>query len=263
MGLTDEVLEKFIPRQGEGIPVYLDQSEPVLEDPSQKLAESHWQPACDTTVKLTRCLEAIRDLTSAIAPLSVAESPLFEKRLIKQLVTPSYNFAIALRDLHNEILSNRWKRLSVNEQRRLANRFKLFSKRVPTKSGPIKTARDKIAAHLDKDVSTTGYRKFWDSFGLSDVLLWMRHCFHLMDALLPLDIYSWTRSSEYSNVLNLMNVDGKEVSLLTDENGDPQMIVYVTITESPRLGVVVEARELISRCRSLCRKYGLLEGFAW
>jgi hypothetical protein len=213
MEFTDEMLRNvFVP--GRGMPIYLDQRPPELEDPAQELAAHHWQPACTTTNKLTRCLEAIRDVATALKPLSAASQPDSDKRLVKQVIPPIYNLAIAIRDLFNYVQSNRWKGLDKKKQAKLVNRFKQFSEAVPTGSGILKTARDKIAAHLDKDMLTTEYRRFWDSFGIADVLRWIRGCLRLLQVLLPLDLYSWTRSSGYSNVVNLMNIDGREVSIL-------------------------------------------------
>ena len=65
--------------------------------------------------------------------------------------------------------------------------------------------------------------------------------------LLPLDIYSWTRSSGYSNVVNLMNVDGKEVSILL-KDGEPTDLVGIKLVVSPREGFGREANEVAVSC---------------
>jgi hypothetical protein len=169
MEFTDEMLKNLVV-PGKGLPVYLDQRPPQIEDPSRKLDDHHWQPACTTTSKLTRCLEAVRDVATALAPLSAATQPDTDKRLVKHVITPVYNLAIAIRDFYNDVQSNCGKRLKGPEQRALKNAFRAFGKAVPTGTGVLKTARDKIAAHLDKDLTTSQYRQFWDSFGIADVL---------------------------------------------------------------------------------------------
>ena len=128
---------------------------------------------------------------------------------------------------------------------------------MPTRDGSLKVARDKIAAHLDKDLCTTEYRQFWDAFGLTDVLAWVRSCFRLLEALLRPDVYIWTRFSGYRNVWNVMNVDGNEVSFLM-ENNQPVKILHLRLTMSPKAGFVREARELAAATVQLEKRLGIV-----
>ncbi len=156
----------------------------------------------------------------------------------------------------NYVQSNRWKGLDKKKHAKLAKRFKQFGETVPTGSGILKTARDKIAAHLDKDVITTEYRRFWESFGIADVLKWIRGCLRLLQVLIPLDIFSWTRSSGYSNVVNFMNVDGSEVSIRM-KDGKPTDLVGIQFVASPREGFVREANELAVSCAAVAQRAGI------
>lgn len=255
MELTPELLAKLAPT-GEGMPVYLDQREPELEDPSRELAAHQWQPACDAGNRLARCLEAIRDAATALAPIAAAAQPAADKRLVKQLILPIYNLATAIRDLFNYVQSNCWTRLKKQKQTKLAKRFRQFTEAVPTGNSKLKTARDKIAAHLDKDTFTSKYREFWESVDLPSALGWVRNCFRMLQDLLPLDVYSWTRQSGYSNVVNLMNVDGTEVSFLMKE-GRPEAFIGVRLVVSPKAGIVREARELAAACIALADRLGI------
>jgi hypothetical protein len=261
MEFTDEMLKNVVV-PGKGMPFYLDQHPPRIEDPSRPREDHHWLPACDRTNKLTRCLEAVRDVATALAPVTAAAQPDLDKRLVKQLITPIYNLATALRDLYNYVQSNCWTRLKGPEQRTLKNAFQAFTKTVPTGKGVLKTARDKIAAHLDKDVFTSQYRQFWDSFGIADVLGWIRGCIRMMALLMDPDIYSWTRSSGYSNVVNLMNVDGSEVSLLIKDD-KPECIVGIQFATSPKSGIAKEVREVLLSCSAICKRLGINEGTTW
>jgi hypothetical protein len=115
VAFTPELLEKLA-GTADGAPIYMDQSEPELEDPAEKLGPHQWQPACATTSKLTRCLEAVRDLKTVLTPLMSSAEPETEKRWVKQAVIPAYNLAIALRDLFNHIQSNCWPKLSKGQK---------------------------------------------------------------------------------------------------------------------------------------------------
>ena len=245
-----------------GVPVYLDDRMPEIEDPSRDLASHEWQPACDITSKLTRCLEAVRDVATAVSPLVAAAHPVAEKRLLKQTITPVYSLAVAIRDLFNDVQSNHWTRIPVKVQRALRLAFERFGKAVPTTKGTLKTARDKLAAHLDKDTHTSNYRQFWNSFGTADVMGWIRGCVAMLRWLLAPDVYSWTRCSGYSNVDTIMNVDCREVSLLIMD-GKPHSIVGMKFSASPKYGIERELAGLSDTCSGLCQRLGINEGTTW
>jgi len=255
MEFTPDVLQRLAP-SGEGLPVYLDTREPVLEDPSQQPAEHEWQPACEVTRRLVRCLEAIRNTSTGLVPITSQPRPDVNKRLLLTVINPIYTLATAVRDLFNYVQSQCWKDLDRTTQQKLAKRFQQFSAAVPTKSGRLKTARDKLAAHLDKDSSVAEYRQFWDSFGLADVVGWIKGCLRMLRQLVPPDLYSWTRPSGYSNVVNLMNVDGREVSLML--KGDQvEALVGFRFTVSPKAGFVREAAALSAAVEALEQKVGI------
>lgn len=261
MEFTDEMLSRVVV-PGKGMPVYLDERPPEINDPSTDTAEHHWIPACKATDRLVRCLEGIRDVAAGVVALSASASPEKEKRVLKQLVTPIYSLAIALRDLYNFVQANCWTRIDRKEQRWLKEVFASFTKSVSTEKGVLKTARDKIGAHLDKDLHTIQYKQLWDSFDVEQVMSWIRGCMKMMVALLGPDIYSWTRSSGYSNVVNLMNVDGSEVSLLMKDS-EPECIVGVNITRSPKYGIDREVYALQLACSAICKRLGINEGTVW
>src|SRR5689334_16321529 len=106
------------PERG-GMPLYLDEREPEIEDPSKALENHHWQPACDNTFVLTRCLEALRDTRSALATFSTAADPLNDRRQMKPLVLPIHNFAVALGELCTMVLKDDNRRLSPSEKQNL------------------------------------------------------------------------------------------------------------------------------------------------
>jgi hypothetical protein len=249
MEFTSEMLRQSIV-PGKGMPLYLDRRDPELEDPARRLEPHHWQPACGTTSKLMRCLEAVRDAKKALEPVAAAGEPEADKRLIKPAIIPIYTMAIAVRDLFNDVQSNHWTKLRKGEKERLARRFKQFAEAVPTKEGKLKAARDKIAAHLDKDLFSWEYRPLWESFSLSDVLGWVRGCIRMLEALLRPDVYSWTRDSGYANVINLMNVDGSEVSFMSTD-GQPSALVGIKLSTSPKYGFFRETEELAQMCVSM------------
>jgi hypothetical protein len=241
-----------------GIPVYLDDRTPELQDPSREPAEHEWQAADPTTSKLTRCLEAVRDVSAALSSLTKVDDPEQDKRPWKVAITPVYNLAEAVRELYNEALSNGWSRIVRKEQITLKAGFEEFLKAVPTEKGSIlRTARDQIASHIQYGFTTEEYRKLWESFGVGDVLRWTEASLILLNGLLNPDIYAWTRPSGFDNVDVIMNVDSQEVSLLI-EDGEAKEIVGHKISKSPKYGFLSELltlhsmlKEIGGKCKSL------------
>jgi hypothetical protein len=240
-----------------GVPIYLDDRDPEIDDPAGQIAGHRWLPANRTTFKLTRCLEAFRDLKTALVPLASAADLATDKRAAKLLVVPVYNVAMGVRDLFNDIHSNSWSTLDPETKEGLDRQFRLFGEKVPTDQGALKTIRDKIGAHLvDNKLFPTGSRPVWEQFDIRDVLEWIYYCVEMIGPLLELDAYAWSRSSGNPQVANIMSVDGSEVSLLI-EDGEPTMIVGLRLTRSPREGIVREVQEVVAAWVEVAKRLGL------
>ena len=63
-----------------GVPMYLDDRDPELDDPAVDASPRHWKPACPLTSKLARCVEALRDTRVALRRLSRQVLPLTSDR---------------------------------------------------------------------------------------------------------------------------------------------------------------------------------------
>lgn len=261
MGITEESL-KSLAATAEGVPVYLDETPSVIDDPSRDRDLRHWQAACELTTKLTRSLEAARDTAYIIKSLADSPTLTSDKRQFKPLIVPVFNFATTIQALYNEVERWHWSRLKVPEQRRLKLDKQNFGKQVSTASGSLKIARDKISAHLDTKIETSEYRQVWESFTIPDVLKWVRGCVRMMLSLLDADLYSWTRPSRRKGILNLMNVDGTEVSLLVE--GDKlTRIVDIQFVTSPKYGVFKEIEELSLLNSKIAERLDICEGNVW
>jgi hypothetical protein len=233
-----------------GVPVYIDPSDPEIDDPAAARAGHRWHPADPLTNKLIRCVEALRDISTALAPLESIENAEAERRFYKQAVVPIYSLATAIRDVVNDMRSNKWSRLSGKSQKEVTKQFRLFEKRVPTSSGALRTARDKIAAHIDKNLYTWERRPIWEAFDLRAVVGWANACVEMLVPLLAPDVFSWSRDSAYPGGTSLMNVDGSEITL-ADVAPYGECIVSLTLTKSPKEGVVREAKTVWQLCRRL------------
>lgn len=216
-----------------GIPIFFDEAESEIDDPANPPKDQHWYPANTITIKLIRCLEAIRDMQSLLKILSSQENPASNRRVTKLLATPLFNLALAVRDMFNDIEGNarEYGQIAKNERGKIKKRFNQFLKEVPLdNTSELKAIRDKISSHIDKDVFRGDARKIWSLVDLKQLLEWMKASLDALMFLLPFDIYAWTRDSGHEDIFRLMSVDGVQVDLNLEE----KVIVGVVMARSPK-----------------------------
>jgi len=226
----------------QGIPIFLDDNEPAIDDPAVPTDVSYWFPANTISIKLATSIESLRDINRLLEVLAGQEDPWADKRMLKLFATPLYSFATSVKDLFSDIHGNAsdYNNLS-DKDRREVNRILLsFSKAVPLKEGTLRTIRDKISAHVDKDVFKGDPRKVWELVDLDLQLDWLRACATELLFLVELDIYAWTRESGNTSVFRLMSVDGVQVDLKRDE----RIISGVTKGRSPKYYIASKIQEI-------------------
>lgn len=88
------------------IPLYIDQSEPKINDPGLYESDTVWYGSNEISVKLLQCLEAMRDLSLIMNSLANFDDPTTQKRLVKQLSSPLYTMVNCIWNMFNELESN-------------------------------------------------------------------------------------------------------------------------------------------------------------
>ena len=66
-----------------GIPIYLDDSAPEIDDPAHPPEKIFWFPANNIAIKLATCLESLRDTQRLLAILIEQDDPSLDKRVVK------------------------------------------------------------------------------------------------------------------------------------------------------------------------------------
>jgi hypothetical protein len=230
-------------RKRPGIPIYIDDSEPEIDDPSHPSGKCYWFPANKISIKLAICLESIRDIQSLLAILVKQDDPLGDKRVIKLMATPLYSLASGVRAIFNELQGNakEYGQLKDMQRRQINKRLSKYLKTVPLNNdGELRTIRDKISSHVDNNVFTGDPRKVWELVKLDSLFKWLRAVIDELMFLLSLDIYAWTRESEQTEIFRLMSVDGVQVDLNLEE----KVIVDVTMARSPKYYISKKVQEI-------------------
>lgn len=230
-----------------GVPVYIDLSEPEIQDPARKETPNVWSGANAISFKLLRCVEAVRDLTMILESMAEQDDPLSDRRRVKMLATPLCVLAFGVRVMFRELESNakEYSILSPIQHKELRQRAARFAEQVPLgKGSDLKTVRDKIDAHVDKEAVIIP-NEYWSKVDLPVYLRWMRVCLEQIMHLQTLEIYGWTRESGNPNVWSLMSVDGTVVDFYM-QDGKPVAILNVKLVKSPKYGIVNEIGKLIT-----------------
>jgi hypothetical protein len=232
------------------VPIYGDSREPELDDTAADQCLHRWKPHSGLTNKLFCCVYAMRDTRMALSPLLLAPDEIGSKRRLIPALTAVFKWAKGVRDLHEGIGNQAKGRTSKAERRALSKRFQAFEKQVNTNDGPMKTARDKLAAHVDKDVFQDDPRALWAGFSLPAILSWVRACVEMMAVLIEPDVYAWTRGEDGSPFVRVMQFDSREICFAF-EDGKAPTVVSIMLVSSPKYGIEREIRQLVDVCLQL------------
>lgn len=69
-----------------GIPTYMDDREPEIDDPLNSPRSNYWYPANAISIKLMPCIEAMRDIHKLLEIMN-NDASVTDKRLHKMLVS--------------------------------------------------------------------------------------------------------------------------------------------------------------------------------
>jgi hypothetical protein len=215
-----------------GMPLFMDDTDPVVDDPSADTHRSFWFPANRAAVKLVACLESLRDIQRVLEVMNTQGEPLPDRRLMKILATPLHSLTTSVHAIHNELYGNakEYPHLEPSDKQVLAVRRARFLQSVHEDQSNLRLVRDKISAHVDHDVFDGDPRRIWKFVELERLLTHLQAILGELRFLLELDTYAWTRESGADGIFRVMNVDGVQVDIDLRQPA----IVGVTLVVSPK-----------------------------
>lgn len=218
----------------QGLSLVIDKSDPFVADAAVGPAGTHYLPANAPTQVLVQCLEAVRDLRTAFGLLDILPEPWADRRLLKTIATPLYSLAKAIDHLHGALQERESGKVDRKARRARVKRREAFEKSVPFGQGSgLKTLRDKLAAHVDKDAVYDD--RIWATAELPTLSRAICICLNELNSLLAEDEYAWTLPSD-DDSCRLMACDGSLVHF-TLQDGRPGDLIGITLTKSPREAV--------------------------
>ena len=226
---------------------YLDQHGRRMADPTSCKTEDHdWHPANDASLKLWRCVEALRDVHAVLGDAATSSDADMRARKLKVLATPVYSLLCAIRDLCNDLLSNpeTASRLQEHERTEIVGLGEAIVHWFPLDKGtPLRDARDKTSAHIEAKLGPDEVRKLLANAPPHEYGRWLHQSILILLDLSGYNVYAWAADAPEHCVRLMAN---EPFGLLIKE--DPEIgnvMLEIEISRSPRNDVNEACRQVV------------------
>lgn len=218
-------------------------SKPVYADQVRQLADvatghqpQAWKPANVVAQKLFRCVECLRDIEVLLQTAGRAKSKVKQRRNLKILHTPLHSLVEAIRDLANDLENNPDTVSRLPEGARqivpqLRSQLLLIS--TVEKGGLLSTTRDKISAHVDRELSADEMQILLSQANPSQIGLWLHTCVAVLADFIKLPVYFWSCEPDGEGSLRVLSKEPFVVTLGLDSSGKADRILDVHMIPKP------------------------------
>ena len=218
-----------------GRPVYADAKRKIA-DAAKEYDPHAWQPANTPAKKLFRCIECLRDLESLLLDAGRAKSKDKLRRKLKILHTPLHSLVEAARDLANDLENNpETVGMLPENARQLIPKIRSQLVQISTieKGGALSTIRDKISAHIDKDLTLEQMHHLLNHAKPAQVGLWVHTCISVLSDFIKLPVYFWSCHPNGNGCVRIMFREPFVVTLELDSDDNATRLIDVHMIPSP------------------------------
>jgi hypothetical protein len=187
-----------------GFPIYSDDVRKLV-DAATEFQPDNWQPANVAAQKLLRCVECLRDIEVQLKSAGRSRNPVKRRRRLKIMLTPLHSLAEATRDLLNDLECNPDTvcRLPNGVRELLPHmRSQLQQNASIGKGGLLSTARNKISAHIDKDLSSDEMRVLLSQ--AAQIGFWLHTCVAIIADLIKIPVFFWSCDSGRGDAIRIL-----------------------------------------------------------
>lgn len=241
-----------------GIPIYADDTEYVFSDSVAEVSgPEHMQPSNVAARKLYRCIECMRDISEVLEAAHLAKAKDKRRRRMKLLFTPLFSLVGSLVDLLHDIQTNPdTKRGLPPETAALAGRLEdRLKKNVPFGSSQtLREVRNKMSAHVDKNLHPFEAQKLLAGVETWHVGWWLHCCLTVLADLLKLPIYQWSCESRFPDCVGIFSPDGPFLTVFALDGTKLSHIAGCFIVSDPRKRIFDLLREVVEQSRWMFRE---------
>lgn len=216
-------------------PVYADQVRKLAD-----VADGHqpqaWKPANVAAQKLFRCVECLRDLEVLLQTAGRTKNKGKQRRRLKLLHTPLYSLVEAIRDLANDLENNpdTVRQLPKGARQIVPQlRSQLLQISTVEKGGLLSTTRNKISAHIDRELSAEEMQSLLSQADPSQIGLWLHTCVAVLSDFIKLPVYFWACEPDGEGTMRVLFREPFVVTLGLDSMGKVNRLLDVHMLLSP------------------------------
>lgn len=223
-------------------PIYADRIR-QLADVATKLQPQAWKPANVASQKLFRCVECLRDLELLLQTAGRLKSKVKQRRKLKIILTPLHSLVEAVRDLANDLENNpdTVKRLPSGARELIPQiRAQLLSISAIGKGSLLSATRNKISAHVDKELSAEEMRVLLSQAETPQVGLWLHSCISALTDFSKLPVYFWSCEPNGEESVRILFTEPFVVTLSLDSDGMANRILDVHLVPKPPRRALLE-----------------------
>jgi hypothetical protein len=216
-------------------PVYADQVRQLAD-----IATGHqpqaWKPANVAAQKLFRCVECLRDIEILLQTAGRSKNIVKQRRKLKILHTPLHSLVEAIRDLANDLENNPDTvcRLPAGARELVPQlRSQLLQISAIEKGGLLSMTRDKIAAHVDRELSTEEMQVLLSQADSSQIGLWLHTCVGVLSDFIKLPVYFWSCEPDGEGSVRILFVEPFVVTLGLDSTGKANRLLDIHMVPQP------------------------------
>jgi len=231
-------------------PIYADQVRQIAD-----IATGHqpqaWKPANVTAQKLFRCVECLRDIEVLLQTAGRSKNKVKQRRKLKILHTPLHSLVEAIRDLANDLENNPDTVCRLPDgARELVPQLRSQLLQISTveKGGLLSMTRDKIAAHVDRELSTEEMQILLSQADSSQIGLWLHTCVGVLSDFIKLPVYFWSCEPDGEGSVRILFVEPFIVTLGLDSTGRAKRLLDVHMIPKPPRRDVLELLMRVVKC---------------
>ncbi len=226
--------EPVMARIGEK-PIYADAIRKIA-DVAKEYDPHAWQPANTPAKKLFRCIESLRDLDFLLLDAGRAKSKDKLRRKLKILHTPLHSLVEGARDLANDLENNPESvRMLPENARQIIPKIRSQLIHISTieKGGTLSTIRDKISAHVDKELTLEQMHFLLDHAKPPQVGLWLHTCISVLSDFIKLPVYFWACHPNGNESVRIMFKEPFVVTLELDSECNVTRLLDIHMMPAP------------------------------
>lgn len=216
-----------------GIPIYRDIHRKLTDVTTFRKRDRDWFPVGYAAQKLFRCVESLRDVDLLLQDGKFKNNAK-KRRKTKLILTPLHSLSEGIRDLLNDLETNpaTVKALPPGAQAEIHKLRDCLLLNTQSGKGQLMTlARNKIAAHIDKDLWPHEAREIVEKASPPQVGWWLHTCVSVLADVLKLPVYYWGFHSEEPNVSRVMYNEPLIVTSEIEKNGRVVALLGVHIAK--------------------------------